>query len=243
MIIDAHNHLGGPDRGDGASQTAVEIIRNMDRVGIDMAVVFPFNEVKPGISFSLANNYIAKATEQYPERLIGFARLDPNYGKKALTELDRAVVRLGLRGVKLHPSSQKFTLDNPIVTRIIEKAAELRVPVVFDSGKPVSSPEGIGTLAAKVPKAPIIMAHMQGSRYLEVSERFENVYLGTTGMFDPPKLQEALERLGAEKLVAGSDSPYIAQEREVSKFDTIPGIREKEKNLILGGNIRKILGL
>jgi hypothetical protein len=52
----------------------------MDSSSIDKAVVFPFNEADPGISFSKANDFIADAVGQYPERLIGFGRLDLNVG-------------------------------------------------------------------------------------------------------------------------------------------------------------------
>ena len=243
MIIDAHNHVGGPDKGDRQRQSPEEIVASMDNVGIDKSVIFPFNEVNPGVSFSNANDYIASAVREYPDRLIGFARLDPNYEEKAIQEMERAITKLGLSGVKLHPSSQKFSLDNPYVLRIIEKAAEFGVPVVFDSGKELSPPEKIGMLAERVPEARLIMAHMRGEKYLEVTERFENVYLGTTGMFKINKLHEALQVLGADKLIAGSDSPYIPQELEVRKFDHIPGITPEEKAKILGQNIMRILRL
>jgi len=243
VIIDAHNHVGGPDKSDGAKQSPEEIIAKMNQTGIDKAVIFPFNEINPGISFSLANNYIAAAVKKYPSRLIGFARLDPNYEEKALLELERAVNKLGLRGVKLHPSSQNFSLDDPIVLGIIEKAAELKIPIIFDSGKPLSPPRKIGVLAERAPDATIIMAHMQGPMYLEVAEEFNNIYLGTTGMFNLAKIQEALLRLGAAKLIAGSDSPYIQQRREIKKFDLTPGIRKEDKALVLGENMKEILGL
>jgi len=243
LIIDAHNHLGGPDKGDGARQSPEEIITSMDRLGIDKAVVFPFNEADPGISFSKANDFIAAAVKRYPDRLIGFARLDPHYGDKALEELRRAINELGLRGLKLHPSSQGFSLDEPIILRIIEETAALSIPVVFDSGKALSPPARIGALAERVPEATIIMAHMQGPMYLEVAGEHENVYLGTTGTFDLARLQEALRKLGAAKLIAGSDSPYIAQERELRKFDRMPGLTGEDKALILGENMRRILRL
>lgn len=240
MLIDAHNHIGGPDKGDGAKQSPDEIVRNMDAAGVDKAVVFPFNEVAPGPSFSLANDFIVAAVRKYPERLIGFARLDPNCGDVGLTELERAIVKLGLKGIKLHPSSQKFSVEHPMVLEIVERAAELNVPVIFDSGKDLSPPETIGMVAGEVPSAKIIMAHMRGGRYLDVAERVDNIYLGTTGMFTPAKLKEALERLGAKKLIAGSDSPYYKMGMEVKKFDFAG---EEERKLILGGNIRSILNL
>ncbi|WXG42175.1 MAG: amidohydrolase family protein [Candidatus Freyarchaeum deiterrae] len=243
MVIDAHNHVGGPDKGDKMKQSPEEIVANMHKVGIDQSVIFPFNEINPGVSFSLANDYIAAAVKKYPERLIGFARLDPNYGDRAVQELDRAVNKLGLRGVKLHPTSQNFSLDNPYVLRIIKRASELEIPVIFDSGKELSPPEKIGKLAEQVPKAKIILGHMRGDNYLEVAKRFDNVHLGTAGMFKINLLEEALQKLGAEKLVAGSDSPYTPQKLEIEKFDFIPGITRETKKKILGQNMREILEL
>ncbi|MEM2934165.1 MAG: amidohydrolase family protein [Methanocellales archaeon] len=240
MKIDAHNHVGGPDKTDGAKQSPEEIIANMDRAGVDKAVIFPFNEIDPGISFSKANDHIAKAVKSYPDKLIGFARLDPNYGVRALNELERAINKLELKGIKLHPSSQRFTLHNPCLLQILEKAAELRVPVIFDSGKPDSQPSAFAKLAEAVPEAKIIMAHMRGENYMEVVKKHSNLFLGTACMFNAGKIQEALEKLGAEKLIAGSDSPYIEMEREIKKFDSLP---EKERKLILGGNIERILRL
>lgn len=64
MIIDIHNHVGGPDRGDKMKQSPEEIVASMDRAGIDKSVIFPFNEINPGISFSRANNYIASAMKK-----------------------------------------------------------------------------------------------------------------------------------------------------------------------------------
>jgi predicted TIM-barrel fold metal-dependent hydrolase len=52
-----------------------------------------------------------------------------------LEELVRCVSELGLKGIKLHPKGQNFTPSNEFVLRILEKASELDVPVIFDNGK------------------------------------------------------------------------------------------------------------
>jgi predicted TIM-barrel fold metal-dependent hydrolase len=112
--------------------------------------------------------------------------------------------------------------------------------VIFDSGKPNSQPSAFSKLAEAVPEAKIIMAHMRGKNYIEVTEKHENIYLGTTGTFAEAKLKEAIEKLGAEKLIAGSDSPYYRMSAEVKKFDFAS---VEEKKLILGENMNKILGV
>ncbi|KAB2946951.1 MAG: Amidohydrolase [Candidatus Methanoperedens nitroreducens] len=240
LIIDAHNHVGGPDRGDGKRQSAEEIVTEMDRLGIDKAVIFPFNEINPGISFSMANKRTAEAINKYPDRLIGFARLDPNFGKKAVEELKRDV-EIGLVGLKLHPSSQKFSLRSENLKDIIKNADRLNIPIIFDSGKKESPPEQFGELADLFPDAKIIMAHMLGD-FLRVALHHQNIYLQTTGMPRKEIIQEAVEDLGAERIIMGSDSPYISMESELTKIKSL-NISENEKKLIMGENMRRILEL
>jgi predicted TIM-barrel fold metal-dependent hydrolase len=240
MIIDAHNHVGGPDRGDGKKQSADEIVTEMNRLGIDKAVIFPFSELVPGISFSFANDNIAKAVSKYPDRLIGFARLGPNFGKTAVEELKRDV-KIGLAGIKLHPSSQNFSLRNNYLRDIIEKASMLDIPIIFDSGKKESPPEHFGELAELFPEAKIIMAHMFGD-FLRIALHHQNIYIQTTDMPRKEIIQEAVKELGAERIIMGSDSPYISMEVELKKIKSL-NISENEKKLIIGENMRRMLEL
>ena len=240
MIIDAHNHAGGPDRGDGKKQSAEKIVTEMDRLGIDRAVIFPFSEINPGVSFSMANNRTAEAIIKFPDRLLGFARLDPNFGEKAIEELRRDV-KIGLVGLKLHPSSQKFSLRNNHLNEIVKEASVLNIPIIFDSGKQESPPEQFGELAELFPDAKIIMAHMLGD-FLPVALHHQNIYIQTTDMPRKEIIQEAVKELGAERIIMGSDSPYISMEPELTKIKSL-NISEMEKKLIMGENMRLIMQL
>ncbi|NIA03520.1 MAG: amidohydrolase family protein, partial [Nitrospirae bacterium] len=163
IVIDAHNHLLGPDKGDGMSQSAEEIITRMDAAGVDISVVFPFNDEKPGISFSRSNDLVHIAMKQHPDRLIGYARLDPNYGDAAIREAKRCI-ELGLIGIKLHPKAQQFSIDDPTVYKIAEYVADVSpdIPIIFDNGKHASPNKLIGNLAAVFPDVTFILAHMRG---------------------------------------------------------------------------------
>jgi hypothetical protein len=242
MIIDAHVHLGGPDRGDGSKQSVEELLERMDRAGVEKAVVFPFNEAEPGISFASANNFIAKAQREN-ERIIGFARLDPHYREAAIMEAKRAFRELGLRGIKLHPAAQKFYPDHPFVVRILQTAARFSAPVVFDNGKPEARNEELAKLAEQVPEATIILAHMRGEGFIEACEGRPNVYLGTVKA-KPEHVLQAVDTLGAEKVIAGSDAPYASMRYEmVEKFEELESLSDEEKALIRGGNIARLLKL
>ncbi|RMF89550.1 MAG: hypothetical protein D6733_06080 [Methanobacteriota archaeon] len=241
QIIDSHVHLGGPDRGDGASLSPEELIQRMDAAGVDRAVVFPFNEPGPDGSFSRANDFIASAVESYPERIIGFARLDPNRGEAALLELDRAIGGMELKGIKLHPKGQGFTPSNEHVLKIVERAAKFGVPVVFDNGKEVFDNHAIGRLAEKAPEARIIMAHMRGEGFIEVAAGHENLFLGTVKA-DVGDVRRAVEALGPERIIAGSDTPYADMAWEMrGKFREIEGLKEGELDMIRRGNILRLI--
>jgi len=237
MIIDSHNHLGGPDKGDGAKQSVEEILSRMKEANVDMAVIFPFNE-EP---LTLANMFISRTQREHADKLIGFVRLNPNDREMAILEARKAITEYGLKGIKLHPTAQRFYPDHPFVLRIIETAAFYNVPVVFDNGKAASKNEDIANLAKQVPGAKIILAHMRGENYIKVCEENENLYLGTVKA-EVDNIIEALDKLGAEKLIAGSDSPYADMKYEMhDKFEDITS--DKERELILGKNIAKILNL
>lgn len=244
MVIDGHNHLGGPDKGDGKTQSPDDILRRMDAAGVDMAVVFPFNEAEPGVSFSRTNTYIAQEAGRHPDRLIGFCRLDPNFGKDAVSELVRSVRGLGLRGIKLHPSSQKFSLDDPALIDILAAAQDMRIPVLFDTGKKDSPPSGIAKLAARFPELTFIMAHMNLlEETIEAARSARNIVVGTAGYFNVKGLGRAIAALGAERFASGSDSPYIKMDSELGKFMKIQELTEHERRCVTGNNIADVFGV
>jgi predicted TIM-barrel fold metal-dependent hydrolase len=242
VIIDSHVHIGGPDKGDRKSLFPEALIAEMDRLGIDKAVVFPFNDTDQGKTFFNSNLRVAEYARKHEDRIIGFCRLDPNEGEKAIDELIRSI-ELGLSGVKLHPKAQDFTPENPWVLKIIKSAALFGVPVVFDTGKEIFPNSAIAKLAGEVADANIILAHMRGEGFIEAAEEHENVYLGTVKVMDLKIIENAISRLGPEKIIAGSDYPYVPMDYEmIGKFDDI-GLSGRERELVAGENIERILGL
>lgn len=240
-IIDAHNHLGGPDKGDGMSQDPDEIIERMDTASIDKAVVFPFNDANPGISFSSSNDWVYNTVSRCPDRLVGYARLDPNFGDRAVDEA-RCCMEMGLSGIKLHPHSQKFPIDDPIVYKIAKYVANEcpDKPMLFDNGKPTSPNKLIGDLARAFPEVTFILGHMRGGDFIEVTAANDNIFIQTTGVPQIEVVQKCVDELGAERIMMGSDSPYHSMEEEVRKVEALQ-LSESEKQMIFGGTAKKVL--
>jgi predicted TIM-barrel fold metal-dependent hydrolase len=108
---------------------------------IDQGTVFPFQDVfrdkHPEALYRASNINISRFTTRFPfcMKLIGYARVDPMEGEKAVREVSYAREELGLRGLKLHPRSERWIDDintNKAVDVLIE-AASHSMPVIFDT--------------------------------------------------------------------------------------------------------------
>jgi predicted TIM-barrel fold metal-dependent hydrolase len=79
------------------------------------------------------NEYIAGCVRKQPDKLIGFASVNPLYRgvRKAVEELGRAVEQDGLTGVKLYPMYQHWSpADREIAFPVFAAARDLGIPVM-----------------------------------------------------------------------------------------------------------------
>lgn len=240
LLIDAHNHVGSPDLVDHKAQSAVEIVQALDSAGVDKAVIFPFNSPHPRDGFRFANDHIAQAVSSFPARLIGFGRVDPTRLDLAVQEIERMASNLHLRGVKLHPRAQGFGPKHPGLHAVLKKVSEHALVVVFDSGSTNAPWHEMSDLARQFPEMPMIMAHMRGAGYIDAAEAAPNIYLGTTKVPEE-RIVEAVQEIGPERIVSGSDSPYVSVDDEINKIRSIDRLSRNDKNLILGLNMARIL--
>lgn len=129
MIIDAHIHCTGRETADG-------VLRALDEAAVDTAVLLaPFlserNQIEDAQTLRAGNAHLARLVEGHEDRLIGFAVVNPLYAEAA-DDLERAVVDLGLRGLKMVPSGW-YPYDDS-AHRVYACAAQLDIPILFHSG-------------------------------------------------------------------------------------------------------------
>src|SRR3989442_12393254 len=111
MILDAEVYLGPNLFGPGFDEDT--LIDMLDAHGAHRAVVSPARP--PDYHLGPANDRVAAAVGRHPDRLVGFARVDPHQGPAALIELRRTIEGLGLRGLLLHPWGELFAVKDPWV--------------------------------------------------------------------------------------------------------------------------------
>ena len=185
MIIDAHGHLLSrdvlnelgrqyADKMEWDLRSGADGIQNMDDANIDkMILVSTDSEMwssrsgfVTSIPFNKYNDAVAQVVQQYPDRYIGFAGIDPRRGRSAIDELERCIQDLELHGVKLWQLHGYYP-DNVDYYPFYEQVQALGVPILYHTGKgppgtylKYTRPVNVSTVATDFPKIKFILAHM-----------------------------------------------------------------------------------
>ena len=255
MIVDIHVHTRC--RGHRYDEEHVaEIMRLGRRAGVVRAVQM-FNlmgssagDRGPSEEDVYANNSLTmELVRRHPDFYLGFCFLNPaNDPGFNLSEIERTIARGNLTGIKFWAWVKA---DDPRHDPLLERARELRVPILYHSfynNYPVyneSTPAEIGNLARRHPEVPIIMAHLGGAGWRGVMDikHTPNVVVDTSGA--PPcagLIEYAVQELGPERVVFGSDWP--PRDFAVAKARVMgANLSEREKAMIMAENAIRILRL
>lgn len=240
MIIDSHTHI---DEAGFWVDPPETILRLMDEAGIDQAVVMTYRDAPlPGDANPL--DYVADACRRYP-RLIGYARMNPRYGERAVQELERGFRDLGMKGLKLHPVSYVMHPTSPETLALIRVAAAWHAPTLFHCGdEEFTLPLQLAQTAALVPEAQIILGHMGGYFHVEdaiqAAKQHPNLILETSAMPYPALIKRAVDELGPERVLFGSDGPGCDPTIEVAKVRAA-GLSADQERLLFADNIQRLL--
>lgn len=246
MIIDSHIHL---KHGDAAKTeySAETIVRMMDAVGIDRAIVFAMSTTTRS-SIRMAQAAVA----QFPDRLLPYVYSLPHYERPVLAEIEEAINNRGFRGIKIH--YVECSLAEHIIDPVIQLAGAREVPCLIDCGGRLSDVE---RLARSFPETKLIVAHM--GKYqcgeeellrncLSLAEEYTNLYLDVSGVVLTELIKEAVDRVGSGRVIWGSDGPHLNPDtvgfarNELGKITSL-GLDPADESALLGGSISTLLRL
>jgi predicted TIM-barrel fold metal-dependent hydrolase len=224
-------------------QSPDELLGEMDRYGVDRAVICPVDRCI-AVDNREGNDLVLGAARTHPGRFYAFATANPWYGNRALAELRRAIGE-GARGIKLHPPLQGFLLCDELVYPLVELAEELAVPMFFHTGTPAFSiPTQLAELALRFPKVDFIMGHMGSTDFkLEaaaVALESPNIYLDTSWIL-PELVTRAVAAVGAERVLFGSDSPLSTLRVEMGCRGAAR-LTDEERANVMGLSMLRLLG-
>lgn len=261
MIIDAltHIHPDAKSFGDQHDLSPEFLIENLNESPVDKAIV---TAIEGDNKYCTPTSYVIDCCEKYPDHLIGFASVNPITNENAVADFEKYVTEYGMRGLKLHPRHQHLSADDERIVPVVEKAAELKVPVAICGSQwkhaPLRDqlPLNLDVLAKRVPEAKIILCHGGGFHFMDalvVAIANDNVYLETSismKYFQNTPFEDqymfTLRKIGAGRVVYGSDHPedpvktcYERSTEILSKH----GFSDNNQQQILGGTIQSLLAL
>ncbi len=237
-VFDTHTHVGAA-RHSGRRYSAGDLLRDMDRHGIDRSVVIPFPVVD---SFRTQHDLIGDAVKKYPERLTGAACVDP-YTGVFREEVRRCAEQFGFRALKLQPQYHGLNPMSNASDFFFEAALENGMTVICHTGAglPFSLPSLCMMPARKFPELTIVIAHCGGGMFVHdtiVAASFcPNIVLELSSLM-PHHITEVMAHVGSERLMIGSDLPESA-ETEIGKIFTL-GIKDGDKRNILSGTAERV---
>lgn len=195
------------------------------------------------------NDFIAASVADHPDKFIGFGAMHPSHPEME-KELDR-IVSLGFKGVKIHPDTQLFYLDDPAAIRMFEAMAERNLALLAHTGDhryPYSQPERMARALDKVPSLRAICAHFGGwsvwSDAWKVLAGRNNVWVDTSSSLyavSPEAAVKIIHRYGADRCFYATDYPMWDPSEELKRFMALP-LTDEERELILHKNFERFLG-
>ncbi len=169
------------------------------------------------------NNFIVEQTRQHPE-FVGFGTV--HAGMDNLADEVHRIMDMGLCGIKLHPDSQRFPIDDLRLYPLYE-IIEGRLPIMLHMGDrryDYSHPIKLRKILDQFPRLQAIAAHFGGySMYETAYEQLKD----TDCIFDVSSSMMFMEKgqperyinlYGAERMAFGTDYPMWDPAQEVQKF-------------------------
>lgn len=239
MIIDCHCHAGKGDLMTAPWNTDAPIesyLRRARVAGIHKTIVFaPFHS-----DYSRANADVARIIARYPHRLIGFAFVHAARDAGHILEMVRqAVVKWQFRGIKVHGHDAMPNRE------VCETARAFHLPVLVDVA---GQAHVVDMFAPQYPDVNFIIPHLGSfsddwraqQRVAEQVGRYPNVYTDTAGVRRFDYIVKAIKCGGAQKVLFGSDGPWLHPAVELHKIRVL-GLSRKDEALVLGGNIIRLI--
>lgn len=232
-----------------------DVLASMDDYGVDRAVLHA--EFEHGDYVEL-NDRVARLVDEYPDRFVGFASVDPRDGMAAVDEFERCVTDLGLDGLNLQP----FVYDHDPTHRqyypLYAKCVEHDVPVAlhtginyaersFEVGRPIHHDR----VLCDFPDLTLIALHTGWPWVTEaaaVARKHPSYYLELGGL--SPKyltpengwapLLSYADSVLSDQVLFATDYPVMDHDRVLAELADLP-LSDDTLEKVLGGNAERLL--
>jgi len=220
---------------------------------------------------------VAVAVRRHPMRLVGMSMVDPT-APDVSTRVHRVLGDHGLRCVCLFPAMHGYALDHDGVDRVFASAADAGAVVFVHCGVltvgvrrklglvtrvdiRLGDPLALVPIASRYPGVPVVIPHFGAGLLRETfmaADLCPNIHLDTSssngwlkyvpGLTLAAVFRQALEVVGPERLLFGTDSSFFPRGWQRSVYETQAsildglGIDTGARARILAGNFDRVFG-
>lgn len=240
-IFDSHVHAGHARN--GRSYSVDDLLRDMDRAGVDRSLVIPFPLVE---DWRGEHDLIGAAVRAHPDRLSGAVCYSPSVTDREFRhEARRCREVYGFVAAKLQPQYHGL---NPFAGQsgfFFEAALENGMAAICHtgSGLPFATPSLLMMPARRYPALKIVAAHCGGGIFHQeaiVAATFcANVFLELSSLM-PYHVLAVLREVPSDRLMIGSDLPENL-DTEIGKILALD-IDEQAKRDILSATAERLFG-
>lgn len=211
-------HIGLTGKMDGSVDM---LLKQGAAAGISQYVVLPVS-IRPDRVREI-NDFI-KAQSELHDCFIPFGTVHAKMD--GLTDEADRIMEMGLRGIKMHPDSQRFAIDDPRLFPLYENI-QGKLPVILHMGDDrydYSHPLKLGKILEFFPQLQVIAAHFGGySMYQQAYDILKNTScifdISSSMMFMADgEAERYISAFGAERMAFGSDYPLWDPVEEVQRF-------------------------
>lgn len=237
MIIDCHCHAGKGDGLTGPWDTDASLkdyLKWADEYGISKTNLFAaFHS-----DYSKANYSVSKIVNQDPERFYGFAFIHAKRDAGRVYEMVKtAVLNYNFCGIKVH------RYDARISREICEAAKKFHIPVLYD---PMGELAPVELVAREYPQVNFIIPHLSSfaddwksqTGFISILEKYPNIFTDTSAVRRFDVLQEALYRVGPNKILFGSDGPWLHPGVELQKIYALHLSKDEQDKVLYKNFLR-----
>jgi len=257
-IIDFHAHIY-PDK---IAERATDAIGNfydieMDRVG-SLSNLLKYSE-RAGITTCVVhsvatspqqveriNDFITESVNAHSDKLCGFGTMHQDYENK-IEEVDRCL-KMGLKGIKLHPDTQMFNVDDERMLEMYDYLQD-KAPILFHCGDyryDYSHPRRVARICKMFPKLQVIGAHFGGySVWDEAYEYLKDLDCmldtsSSSALMEEGMFESMIKAYGADRLLFGTDFPMWDSKEELERFMSVQ-LSDAQREKILYKNAAQLL--
>jgi len=244
MFFDANCQVGLPMNGGAATATIPALLAEMDRNGVDRALVRHINVDPDGAVVTNEELALMLANEDPAARLCGVWCILPEqcHELPPPDEFFAAMKRRRIGALTLSPGAHRWVPSRLCIGKLMDAAAERRVPVILPNYS--SRWSDLYLFMADFPRNTCILANTGrwgADRAIRpLLEHYEHFHVELSTYWVPEGIKDLAELYGPERLLYGSGFP------ELNHGSTMLSIRHANiadawSRLIAGGNLARLL--